>query len=60
MKKETENWINVAERLYYFKNPDTKMNVPSTVYETVNKWRNEWLNIETDLNLFDWCIKNKQ
>ena len=33
----------VAEALYYEKNPDTKMDVPSFVYENVDKWKYEWL-----------------
>ena len=52
--------MKVAEDLYYHMNPNTKMDVPSSVYETVNKWRNEWLSIETELSLFDWCLKNKK
>jgi hypothetical protein len=59
-KIENKSWMKVAEDLYYHMNPNTKMDVPSSVYETVNKWRNEWLSIETELSLFDWCLKNKK
>ena len=55
-----EDWLKVAERLYYYKNPETKMDVPSSVYETVNKWRIEWQASGSRMSLFDWCIENKK
>ena len=60
--KATTDYIEVAEKLYKYVNPSSKMNCPNNVYITTEKWYNEWLNTDTDLNLFDWCIKfkNKQ
>jgi hypothetical protein len=58
-KIETKDWMDIAKELYYHMNPTTKMDVPSSVYETVNKWRYEWLLSESDLDLFEWCLKFK-
>lgn len=55
----TEDYIEVAEKLYYHSNPSSKMDVPNSAYITTEKWYREWLNIDTELSLFDWCIKNK-
>jgi hypothetical protein len=57
---ETEDWIEVAERLYRLKNPQSKMDCPSYVYEIVEKWRREWYQADTQLSLFDWCVQNKK
>ena len=57
---KTADYMEVAERLYYHINPTTKMDVPSSAYEMVERWYKEWLQIDTELDLFDWCIKNKQ
>jgi hypothetical protein len=54
-----ENYIDVAEKLYYYINPNTKMDVPNSAYILTEKWYKEWLSIDTELGLFDWCIKNK-
>lgn len=54
------NYIEVAERLYKYINPTSKMDCPNSVYITTEKWYYEWLNIETDLDLFDWCVKFKK
>ena len=54
------DYIEVAERLYKCINPTSKMDCPNSVYITTEKWYYEWLNIETDLDLFDWCIKFKK
>jgi hypothetical protein len=54
------DYIEVAERLYKYINPTSKMDCPNSVYITTEKWYYEWLNIETDLDLFDWCIKFKK
>ena len=35
------------------------MNCPNSVYIATEKWYREWQNTETDLSLFDWCIKFK-
>lgn len=60
MDKLNINYMDVAEQLYYHINPETKMNVPNTAYITTEKWYKEWLQEDTELGLFDWCIKNKQ
>lgn len=54
------DYIEVAERLYKYINPTSKMDCPNSVYITTEKWYYEWLNIETDLDLFDWCVKFKK
>lgn len=53
------NYIEVAEKIYYHVNPDTKMNVPNTAYILTEKWYREWMKTDTDLELFDWVLKNK-
>ncbi len=57
---KTTNYIEVAEKLYYHVNPTTKMDVPNSAYIATEKWYREWLQEDTELDLFDWCIKNKQ
>jgi len=53
------NYIEVAERLYEHVNPTSRMECPNSVYITTEKWYHEWQNTETDLDLFDWCVKFK-
>lgn len=53
------NLAQVAELLYYEKNPDTKMDVPSFAYELVEKWRIEWLQSNQDISLYNWIKENK-
>lgn len=60
MKNKTADYIDVAEKLYYHVNPNTRMDVPNSAYITTEKWYREWQNTETDLGLFEWCIENKQ
>ena len=57
---KTTNYIEVAEKLYYHVNPTTKIDVPNSAYIATEKWYREWLQEDTELDLFDWCIKNKQ
>lgn len=59
-KPSIPDWMKVAEQIYYHVNPDTKMNVPNSVYITTEKWYKEWCNTDTELDLFDWILKNKQ
>jgi len=59
MKEEEEDWVETAEKLYYHTNPNTSMDVPSSVYEQVERWRIEWFSVDTELSLFDWCIQTK-
>lgn len=49
--------IVVAEKLYYEANPDTKMDVPSFVYEQVEKANKRRLMTGSKLSLYDWCKK---
>jgi hypothetical protein len=51
--------IEVAEKLYYELNPNTKMDVPSSIYELVAKWHNEWLDSKSELDLYNWIKLNK-
>jgi hypothetical protein len=57
---KTANYIEVAERVYKHVNPNTKMDVPNSVYITTEKWYREWLNTDTELDLFNWILKNKK
>jgi len=57
---DENNIIEVAEKLYYMKNPNTKKDVPSFAYELVEKWRKEWSVSNTDLTLYNWILENKQ
>jgi len=52
------DWMDIAEKLYYFKNPETKMDVPSSAYELTEKWYYEWQKTE-DEDFYNWCIINK-
>jgi hypothetical protein len=54
------DYIEVAERLYRHINPTSRMDCPNNVYITTEKWYYEWLNTDTDLDLFDWCVKFKK
>lgn len=53
------NYIEVAERVYYHVNPETRMDVPNSAYILTEKWYHEWMRTDTDLELFDWIVKNK-
>ena len=61
MIQEENDFLKVAERLYYEQNPTTKMDVPSSVYETVKKWQLEWFkDCRLPITFYKWCIENKQ
>ena len=51
--------VEVANALYREKNPNTKMDTPSSVYEIVEKWKNEWMTTKTPLSLYKWIKLNK-
>lgn len=52
--------ISIADRLYKHVNPESKKDTPSSVYVTViEKWHPEYCNEKSNLNFFDWCLKNK-
>lgn len=57
---KTANYIEVAERLYRYVNPQSRMCCPNTVYITTEKWYREWQSTETELDFYDWCITNKK
>ncbi len=52
--------IEVAKKLYYEKNPNTKRDVPSFAYEITENWKKEWSNSQSELTLYDWIKKNKK
>jgi hypothetical protein len=50
--------IEVAEKLYYEANPNTKMDVPSFVYEKVERANIERIKSKSKLSLYDWYKKH--
>lgn len=61
MSNEKSLIAEVAEKVYYHVNPDTKMCVPNGAYIMTEKWHDEWFMVaDTDLGFFDWIIANKQ
>lgn len=59
MKNNNVDYMKVAEQVYYQVNPTTKMDVPNSAYIFTEKWYIEWAQTDTDLELFDWILKNK-
>lgn len=57
--KLNTDYMEVSEKLYYHVNPNTRMDVPNSAYITTENWYHEWLKTDTDLSLFDWCVKIK-
>jgi hypothetical protein len=51
--------MQVAEKLYYEANPNTKMDVPSFVYEKVEAANKRRISQNSNLSLYDFC-KQKQ
>ncbi len=49
--------IEVAEKLYYESNPNTKMDVPSFAYEKVELANIRRIKAQSKLSLYDWCKK---
>ena len=49
--------IQVAEKLYYEANPNTKMDVPSFAYEKVEASNRRRIKAQSNLSLYDWCKK---
>lgn len=47
--------ITVAEKLYYEENPNTKMDVPSFVYEKIEASNKRRIASNSELSLYDWC-----
>lgn len=59
--KEDNDYMKVAEKLYYEVNPKTKMNAPNYAYITVEKWSKEWFrDCRLPLTLYEWIKLNKQ
>lgn len=56
--QKTCDYISIAERLYYHINPESKMDVPSYMYETVEKWYYEWQETDNE-DFYNWCLENK-
>ena len=54
---KTADYMEVAEKLYKYANPNTKMDTPNTAYTITEEWYIEWLQIETKLDLYEWCIR---
>jgi hypothetical protein len=54
------NYLEVAEKVYYHVNPETKMCVPNSAYILTEKWYHEWRETDTELDLFTWILKNKK
>lgn len=52
-----ENITEVAEKLYYEANPNTRMDVPSFAYEKVEKANKRRVLSGSSLSLYDWCKK---
>lgn len=59
MKDNNNDPILVAERIYRLKNPNSKMDVPSFAYEMTDRWHNEWMREESELDFYQWCLINK-
>ena len=53
--KNINDIIIVSERLYYEENPESKMNVPSSVYEKVERLNKERREAKSPMNLYQWC-----
>ena len=47
--------IEVAEKLYYEANPNTKSDVPSFAYEQTEKANQRRFVAQSKLTLYDWC-----
>lgn len=56
--KNLNDVIYVAEKLYYEANPETKMDVPSFVYEKVEAANKKRLASGSELNLYHWYKEN--
>jgi hypothetical protein len=56
----SEDYMEVAEKVYRHMNPNGTMCTPNSAYITTEKWYHEWQNEDTEMSLFDWVIKNKK
>ena len=55
IKDNMNDVIEVAEKLYYEANPDTKMDVPSFVYEAVETENKKRKEANSSMSLYHWC-----
>lgn len=62
MSNVDNDYMKVAEKLYYEVNPETRMCVPNSAYITTEKWSKEWTAItkREGITLYDWIKLNKQ
>ena len=51
----SDDVIEVAEKLYYEANPNTKPDVPSFAYEQTEKANQRRFIAQSKLTLYDWC-----
>ncbi len=51
--------MDVAEKLYYHINPETKMDVPSSIYQITETWYKQYQTTNSELDFFNWCLQNK-
>jgi hypothetical protein len=49
--------IEVGNVLYYIINPSSKMDVPSSFYERLEKEYDKWFSLKTELSFYDYCYK---
>lgn len=59
MIEEQNDVIYVAEKLYREVNPESKMDVPSIIYEKAEAFKKEWLKTSSTLTLEQWIRLNK-
>ena len=52
-----EELISIADKLYREQNPKGTMCTPNSVYITIlEKWYPKYIESESDLNFYNWCI----
>lgn len=59
LSKKPVDVVEIAETLYRQANPESKMDTPSSVYESVESWNREWQKDTTDIDFISWINKNK-
>ena len=58
--KNKNDVIEVGNQLYKEKNPGSTKEPPSFVYEIVEKWKDQWIQSGSNLNLYEWIHENKK
>lgn len=51
--------FDTADKLYRHMNPEGKMDTPNTAYILTEKWYKEYIETESPLEFFEWCLENK-